>query len=230
MDDESAMALEQAVQNLDEEDDSSGNEELAHDVRMRPPLGGYPHNGNVEQDARPSNFSRGMPFTFGKVFEVDSAFLQFRRFLEDHCLTRNLNFWLACKNYSEQPMGPTTTQQLVQIAKAIYAKFIKNSAPQHVAISEKTKKQIKMTLELSKSTVTPHLFDVAQAEIWSLMEKNELRQFLGSDAFAECSVFMNDAPAAALYTPPPAYRGCGGGSLQHSSSEDSASITSFSTE
>ena len=228
--DESDLALELAVQNLDGEDDSSGNEDPRemHDVRMRP-LVTYPHNGSADQDARRSSFSRGMPFTFGKVFEDDSAFLQFRRFLEDHCITRNLNFWLACKNYSEQPVGPNTTQ-LVQIAKAIYTKFIKNSAPQHVAISEKTKKHIKTTLDLSKSTVTPHLFDVAQAEIWSVMEKNELRQFLGSDAFAECSVFAGDGPAGAVYTPLPAYGGCGGGSLQHSSSEDSASITSFSTE
>lgn len=218
--DDSVLALERAVRNLDEDDDSSGNED-PHDVRPQPSLGSYPRTGAcVEQDARHSSFPRG-PCTFEKVFEHDGTFVQFRRFCEDHCITRNLNFWLACKNFSEQKVGDASN--LAQIAKAIYAKFIKNSAPQHVTVSEKTKKQIKATLELSRSAVTPHLFDVAQAEIWGVMEKNELRQF-------ECSVLASDGPAGAVYTPLPAYGGCGGGSLQHSSSEDSASITSFSTD
>ena len=68
------------------------------------------------------------------------------------------------------------------MGKAIYTKFIKQSAAQHVTILDRTKRSIKMCLEL-RSQVTPQLFTTAQREIYEIMEKNEFRQFLVSDFF-----------------------------------------------
>lgn len=170
--------------------------------------------------------------TLKTIIEDDRAFLMFRRFLKDQCITRNLNFWLSCEHYRQ--LSPENQQQLVRVAHALYSKFIKASAPQHVTILDRTKRQIKMTLEL-RSSLTPSLFQTAQQEIWEIMEKNEFRQFLVSDSFADCSVFtsLESQVASSVYTPgmaQPVYGVCGGGSLQNSGSEDSASITSFSTE
>ena len=172
--------------------------------------------------------------TLNTVIEDDKMFNLFRRFLKDQCITRNLNFWLACEHYRKQV--PLEGQQyLYEIAKAIYVKFIKGSATQRVTLLDQTRKKIKMGLELQR--VTPYLFNTAQQEIWEVMNKNELRQFLVSGMFADCSSFVglvdNISVPTSVYTPSmanPVIGVCGGGSLQHSGSEDSASLSSFTTE
>lgn len=170
-----------------------------------------------------------LPISLRTIIEDDRTFLMFRRFLKDQCITRNLNFWLSCEHYRH--LSPDNGNRLSEVAQAVYAKFIKCSAPQRVTILDRTKKQIKISLEY-RIPLTPSLFETAQSEIWRIMEKNELRQFLVSDAFADCSVFTNLESTVfsnAMYSPSmaqPAYGVCGGGSLQQSGSEDSASITS----
>lgn len=164
------------------------------------------------------------------IIEDDRAFLMFRRFLKDQCITRNLNFWLACEHYRQLP--PEEQSPLQTVARAIYIKFIKHSAPQKVTILDQTKMQIKMCLEC-RSPLTPQLYRPAQQEVWEEMERNEFHQFLCSDAFADCSVFTRIEPSVMgmLYTPnmrKPAYV-CRAGSLQNTDSEDSASMTSFTS-
>ena len=170
-----------------------------------------------------------LPISLRTIIEDDRTFLMFRRFLKDQCITRNLNFWLSCEHYRHLPAD--NGNLLSEVAQAVYAKFIKCSAPQRVTILDRTKKQIKINLEY-RIPLTPSLFETAQGEIWRIMEKNEMRQFLVSDSFADCSVFTNLESTVfsnAMYSPSmaqPAYGVCGGGSLQQSGSEDSASITS----
>lgn len=174
------------------------------------------------------------PVTLHTVIEDDKIFNLFRRFLKDQCITRNLNFWLACEHFRK--LIPSEGQQyLYEIARAIYIKFIKSSAPQRVTLHEQTRKKIKTGLDLQR--VTPYLFNTAQHEIWEVMTKNELRQFLVSGMFADCASLLgfsdNVAANSSVYTPGmanPVIGVCGGGSLQHSGSEDSASLSSFTTE
>ena len=175
------------------------------------------------------------PVTLDTVIQDSRLFNLFRRFLKDQCTTRNLNFWLACEHFRKQT--PSEGQRnLYEIATAIYIKFIKGSATQRVNLLDQTKKQIKMGLEL-KQRVTPELFLSAQKEIYEVMTKNELRQFLVSGTVADypgfASLADNISLSTTVYTPSmanPALGVCGGGSLQHSGSEDSASVSSFSTE
>lgn len=171
----------------------------------------------------PPRLNRNLPLN--AIFDNQKAFEQFRRFLQDQCITRNLSFWLACKAFKD--MDPTVVN-LKALAEAIYVKFIKLSAPQHVTISKNTKRSIKMSLEMGRGPITSNLFNEAQQEIWEIMSKNEMRQFLVSDNYKECSMYQELKNVPELFTPgmaAPAYGVCGGGSLQNSASEDSASVT-----
>ena len=216
---------------------SEGERSVIHrEPRMYPSQelnSSYPSRSAApEHETRTPSSSCDLPVSLRMIIEDDRTFLMFRRFLKDQCITRNLNFWLACEHYRQLPSD--NQQQILEIAQAIYVKYIKCSAPQHVTILDQTKKHIKMSLEF-RSMVTPLLFETAQNEIWAVMEKNELRQFLVSDAFADCSVFtaLESQVPTALYTSAVAQPGinvCGGGSLQLTDSEDSASITSFPSE
>ena len=249
------MALEIAVQNLEIEGFGSDSEteepvpsgERNDDVRgqlleeegsnelARDRLGRM-YSPSPAQSQAPSNISEPRrPVTLDTVIQDNRLFNLFRRFLKDQCTTRNLNFWLACEHYRK--LVPSEGQQyLYEVAKAVYTKFIKSSATQRVTLLEQTRKQIKLGLDL-KQRVTPELFLVAQKEIWGVMTKNELRQFLVSGTFADCPSFAsladNISLSSSVYTPSmanPAMGVCGGGSLQHSGSEDSASLSSFTTE
>ena len=175
-----------------------------------------------------SAVSSMVPITLAAVVADDRLFLMFRRFLKDQCITRNLNFWLACEHYRQ--LSTDNREHLLAVAKAIYTKFIKNSAPQKVTIHADTKNRIKMSLDYKSEPLTVQLFDTAQQEIWEVMERNEVLQFAFSESFADCSQFAGLSLPSTSYMANPAYGVRGAGSLQHSGSEDSASISSFSTE
>ena len=175
-----------------------------------------------------SAVSSMVPITLATVVADDRLFLMFRRFLKDQCITRNLNFWLACEHYRQ--LSTDNREHLLAVAKAIYTKFIKNSAPQKVTIHADTKNRIKMSLDYKSEPLTVQLFDTAQQEVWEVMERNEVLQFAVSESFADCSQFAGLSLPSTAYMANPAYGVRGAGSLQHSGSEDSASLSSFSTE
>ena len=253
--DDSDLALEMALGKLgggedepveessesDRDDDPATPPELAgSENTVMGYLGGFQQTGagpSKEEIERPPP-GKHMPLslvTLNFIVEDSRRFIVFRRFLKDQCITRNLNFWLACEHYRQLHCGtPEQQDQLYKVADAIYVKFIKHSAPQHVQIRTLTKRNVKGCLDLNSKLpnkrLSPNLFDPAQAEVWEMMEQNELKQFVTSDAVKDCGIFVDDALSLEMaYTPGilPVNRG---GSLQQSSSEDSASITSYSTE
>lgn len=220
---------EDVVEESSESDRDSPPPELSDPVNVgyRGALG-----GKEERERPPCTLVPPSLVTLSYIVEDNRRFSFFRRFLKDQCITRNLNFWLACEHYRQLHGGSVEQQaQLFNVANAIYVKYIKHSAPQHVQIRMTTKRVIKNTLELNSKRLSPNLFNTAQEEVREMMEQNELRQFLTSDAFRDCGIVMDtDGESMEMaYTPGflPMIRG---GSLQQSSSEDSASITSYSTE
>ena len=113
--------------------------------------------------------------TLATVFADGKLFASFREFLKDQCITRNLNFWLACKPYRQQ--DPTNQEQLGKKAKAIYTKFIKRTAPERITIRPDTRRRIKRILKYGLEPLTVEIFNTAQKEVCNKMERNELQRF-----------------------------------------------------
>ena len=247
------IALEAALGKIESGDDSSGSDReeeagTSAPVRVeRPDTEGSLLNGNSFQEGAERGMEEGngggrvegkthrtphiprSQITLDMIFKDCKMFTMFRRFLKDQCILRNFNFWLACSHYHQLPSG-TVEFQGGLVAKAIYVKYIKSSAPQLVQLKASTKRTIKSILELNPKTISPSLFKPAQDEVWELMERNEMRQFLASDVFGEMfSDFEDSLSMDMAFTP------VGGvlratSPLHQSSSEDSVSVTSCSTE
>ena len=227
MADDHDIALEISVQNIDDTNES--DEELE---RMSV-MSGFSerideegrNGGNTYRSLAPHRQPLVPAISLRRILEDERSFTLFRRFLKDGCITRNLQFWLACEHYRTQPYDKN---KLMELAKAIYSKFLGSSAPLHVSVMDGTKRSIQMSVQL-KAEPDINLFRQAQLEVYQQMEGNELRQFLLSDSFSDCSQF-NQEEGLAYFQPetfqPARYRG---GSL-HSGSDDSTSITSFNSE
>ena len=246
--DDSDLALEAAIIKIESGDESSGSDNEAEpppapvagsDSESIAMMNGgvtYPQRnerreggGGGERQPHALQIPRSQ-VTLNTIFSDDKLFTVFRRFLKDQCITRNLNFWLACNHYLKLPSGAAEYQEeLVTVARAIYVKYIKSTAPQLVQVRHSTKRAIKNLLSLDPKTVTPSLFKPAQEEVWELMKRNELSQFLASDMFREMFSEFDDDMILSLAFQPSGPVLCSV-SVEQSSSEDSRSVTSCSTE
>ena len=234
--DDSDLALEAAIGKIASGDESSGSD---RETETPPPAVSDSESAVYGGASFQQGERGGLPppmmliprsqVTLNVLLSDSRLFMMFRRFLKDQCITRNLNFWLACEHYRQLPSGaPEYQDQLFKVAKAIYVKYIKMSAPQLVQVQSSTKRTIKSIVGLSPRTLSPSLFKPAQDEVWSMMQQNELRQFLASDTFGD--VFCEDDQSSEMVYTPGVLPVLRGGSLQQSSSEDSVSVTSISTE
>ena len=240
VDESASLALEEAIQRLpeaNESDEDSPDEGMS--VFNGKDQNGEETIGTSEHHSLPGHFPATQQ-VFGprggggvdkpglvslrKVLENDREFTLFRRFLKDQCITRNLNFWLACEGYRNN-----STDKRLEAARAIYVMFLKSTAPLHVSILSQTRRKIQLALQLNMQP-GQDLFDVAQEEVLQMMEQNELRQFLCSDVFSDC---ISQADSEVLYAggmplgfQPAPYRA---GSLHSGSGGDSTSITSYTS-
>ena len=224
------MNLEDAVESDEEADDNMSPYDGSHeDGENDTSLGlTYPQTKSVFPIVPKAN-NTVSTISLAKIMADDRSFQLFRRFLKDQCISRNVNFWLACEAYRNQA-HESTKERRTEMAKAIYMKFLKSSAPLHVNILDKTRRDISQAIRLINPS--QQLFDDAQQEVYEMMEANEFRQFLCSDTFSECSLFSQGEGDNLLngHMPlgfrPTMYRA---GSL-HSGSDDSTSVTSFTSE
>ena len=129
-------------------------------------------HSNVSKVSLATETTSQAPITLAAVIEDDKLFVLFRQFLNDECTTRNFNFWLACEHYRQ--LYTEKSEHLLTVAQAIYVEFIGSKALQWITILPETRNEIMCT---RIETVTVHLFDTAQQEIWEEMERNELQRF-----------------------------------------------------
>ena len=225
------LALEEALQRIGGDTNESDEDNMSV-------VSGY--EGQEEEEQTPSYTASHRLFprtsqapssvSLKQILDDERSFTLFRRFLKDQCISRNLQFWLSCEYYRNQPLNDKT--QVFEMAKAIYVKFLKSSAPLHVSVQDGTRHTIQVVMQKCQLRDEPDLtlFQQAQQEIYQQMEANELRQFLCSDAFPECPQFNRANALGSVISEmgfqPSRYRT--GGSLH--SSDDSTSVTSFTSE
>lgn len=235
--DDHELALEEALQRIGgdaavESDDEDGMSvvgyEAEEDEAEQPALSRVYTTARTTAGGHIASSSSSSSAVSLKDLLVDvRSFMLFRRFLKDQCITRNLQFWLACEYYNKQT--PEIPVEGTKMAKAVYCRFLKSSAPLHVSILDNTKRRIGTVVQFGTAPDSSLLLE-AQQEVYQQMEVNELRQFLCSDAFSECSQFSGfsgyGSTVGEMVFQPSRYRT--GASLH--SSDDSTSVTSFTSE
>uniref|UniRef100_H3CNA3 Regulator of G protein signaling 5b n=1 Tax=Tetraodon nigroviridis TaxID=99883 RepID=H3CNA3_TETNG len=114
--------------------------------------------------------------SFDKLLSSQNGLCLFRAFLVSEFSEENIAFYLACEDYKE-------TKPSKQAAKAskIYDEFICADAPREVNLDHATKTITKENL----GEPTEACFDLAQAKIYALMEKDCYPRFLKSSTYLE---------------------------------------------
>ncbi|XP_028328702.1 regulator of G-protein signaling 5b [Gouania willdenowi] len=114
--------------------------------------------------------------SFEKLLSSQNGLCLFRAFLVSEFSEENIAFYLACEDYRT-----TKTSKMPAKAKKIYNEFIGADAPREVNLDHLTKAITKDNMEQLDGTC----FDLAQAKIYTLMEKDCYPRFLKSTTYLE---------------------------------------------
>ncbi|XP_034039025.1 regulator of G-protein signaling 5-like [Thalassophryne amazonica] len=116
--------------------------------------------------------------SFDQLLSSQNGLCLFRAFLVSEFSEENIAFYLACEDYKA-----TKPAKLATKAKKIYEEFMGSDAPREVNLDHVTKEATKENLEEPSLSC----FDLAQAKIYSLMEKDCYPRFLKSTTYLEVS-------------------------------------------
>ncbi|KAF3699078.1 Regulator of G-protein signaling 5 [Channa argus] len=116
--------------------------------------------------------------SFDNLLCSQNGLCLFRAFLVSEFSEENIAFYLACEDFRA-----TKPTKLSTKAKKIYDEFIGSDAPREVNLDHVTKAATKKNME----QLCQSCFDLAQAKIYSLMEKDCYPRFLKSSTYLELS-------------------------------------------
>ncbi|XP_039999883.1 regulator of G-protein signaling 5b [Xiphias gladius] len=116
--------------------------------------------------------------SFEKLICSQNGLCLFRAFLVSEFSEENIAFYLACEDYRA-----TKPSKLATKAKKIYDEFIECDAPHEVNLDHVTKAITKENMEHPSLSC----FALAQAKIYTLMEKDCYPRFLRSSTYLELS-------------------------------------------
>ncbi|KAL7386658.1 hypothetical protein ABVT39_011724 [Epinephelus coioides] len=116
--------------------------------------------------------------SFEKLLSSQNGLCLFRAFLVSEFSEENIAFYLACEDYRE-----TKPSKQAAKAKKIYDEFIGSDAPREVNLDHVTKAITKENMEHLNNSC----FSLAQAKIYTLMEKDCYPRFLKSSTYLELS-------------------------------------------
>ncbi|XP_031149546.1 regulator of G-protein signaling 5b [Sander lucioperca] len=116
--------------------------------------------------------------SFEKLLSSQNGLCLFRAFLVSEFSEENIAFYLACEDYRA-----TKSSKLAAKAKKIYDQFIGSDAPQEVNLDHATKAITKENMKHPSQSC----FNLAQAKIYTLMEKDCYPRFLKSCTYLELS-------------------------------------------
>ncbi|KAG8013980.1 Regulator of G-protein signaling 5 [Nibea albiflora] len=116
--------------------------------------------------------------SFEKLLSSQNGLCLFRAFLVSEFSEENIVFYLACEDYQATKPSKQPTK-----AKKIYDEFIGCDAPREVNLDHVTKAITKENMEHPRQSC----FDLAQAKIYTLMEKDCYPRFLKSSMYLEVS-------------------------------------------
>uniref|UniRef100_A0AAQ6IFA1 RGS domain-containing protein n=1 Tax=Anabas testudineus TaxID=64144 RepID=A0AAQ6IFA1_ANATE len=116
--------------------------------------------------------------SFENLLSSQNGLCLFRAFLVSEFSEENIAFYLACEDYRA-----TKPSKLCAKAKKIFNEFIASDAPREVNLDHETKAITKKNMEQPSQLC----FDLAQAKIYTLMEKDCYPRFLKSSTYLELS-------------------------------------------
>uniref|UniRef100_A0A4W5KSR7 Regulator of G-protein signaling 20 n=1 Tax=Hucho hucho TaxID=62062 RepID=A0A4W5KSR7_9TELE len=113
--------------------------------------------------------------SFDKLMKNPAGRNVFREFLRTEYSEENMLFWLACEDL-KQEMNKNTVEEK---ARMIYEDYISILSPKEVSLDSRVREVINRKIQ----EPTPHTFDDAQLQIYTLMHRDSYPRFLNSSLY-----------------------------------------------
>ncbi|XP_048354875.1 regulator of G-protein signaling 19 [Sphaerodactylus townsendi] len=128
---------------------------------------------NCEACTKPTTDEiKGWAQSFDKLMKNPAGRNVFREFLRTEYSEENMLFWLAC----EELKSECNKQSIEEKARVIYEDYISILSPKEVSLDSRVREGINRKMQ----EPSPHTFDDAQLQIYTLMHRDSYPRFLNS--------------------------------------------------
>ncbi|KAL1493232.1 hypothetical protein ABEB36_011324 [Hypothenemus hampei] len=130
----------------------------------------------MEEEIRvPADELRSWGKSFDKLMKSGAGRKVFRNFLKGEYSEENILFWLACEEFKKLTDKALTERR----AKLIYMSYIHPDSPTEVSLDSQVRDIVKRQLQNPQ----PAMYDEAQLQIYTLMQRDSYPRFLNSSFF-----------------------------------------------
>ncbi|XP_041860901.1 regulator of G-protein signaling 19 isoform X2 [Melanotaenia boesemani] len=113
--------------------------------------------------------------SFDKLMRNPAGRNVFREFLRTEYSEENMLFWLACEDLKEE----ANKNAIEEKARSIYEDYISILSPKEVSLDARVREVINRKMQ----DPTPHTFEDAQLQIYTLMHRDSYPRFLSSNIY-----------------------------------------------
>ncbi|XP_055312054.1 regulator of G-protein signaling 17 isoform X2 [Sitodiplosis mosellana] len=113
--------------------------------------------------------------SFDKLMRSPAGRKVFRDFLRCEYSEENILFWLACEELKVE----TNAEKIEEKARFIYEDYISILSPKEVSLDSRVREIVNRNMV----EPTPHTFDEAQLQIYTLMHRDSYPRFVNSPLF-----------------------------------------------
>uniref|UniRef100_A0A3Q3K0E9 Regulator of G-protein signaling 20 n=1 Tax=Monopterus albus TaxID=43700 RepID=A0A3Q3K0E9_MONAL len=113
--------------------------------------------------------------SFDKLMRNPAGRNVFREFLRTEYSEENMLFWLACEDLKQE----NNKNAIEEKARSIYEEYISILSPKEVSLDARVREVINRKMQ----DPTPHTFEDAQLQIYTLMHRDSYPRFLSSNIY-----------------------------------------------
>ncbi|XP_051159528.1 regulator of G-protein signaling 17 isoform X2 [Leptopilina boulardi] len=125
--------------------------------------------------------------SFDKLMRNPAGRRLFREFLVSEYSEENIAFWLAC----EQLKRETNSERIEEKARLIYEDYISILSPKEVSLDSRVREIVNRNMV----EPTPHTFDEAQLQIYTLMHRDSYPRFVNSEIYRRTARLGSGPPS-----------------------------------
>ncbi|KAJ9585328.1 hypothetical protein L9F63_002878, partial [Diploptera punctata] len=122
--------------------------------------------------------------SFDKLMRNSAGRKVFRDFLRCEYSEENILFWLACEDLKKE----TNPDVVEEKARFIYEDYISILSPKEVSLDSRVREIVNRNMV----DPTPHTFDEAQLQIYTLMHRDSYPRFVNSSLFKQLAQLNNN--------------------------------------
>ncbi|XP_067210651.1 regulator of G-protein signaling rgs-1 isoform X3 [Linepithema humile] len=124
--------------------------------------------------------------SFDKLMRSAAGRKLFREFLVSEYSEENIAFWLAC----EQLKRESNPETIEEKARYIYEDYISILSPKEVSLDSRVREIVNRNMV----EPTPHTFDEAQLQIYTLMHRDSYPRFVNSEIYRRMARLNSSGP------------------------------------